>query len=127
MRAEEAVQKERALELRKLQLEKCLASVLERHNNCETGCVSLHQAVDAAAAGDEVIIQKKNVHLKSGLVIDRKLTISCSKPDTVVNIGYGQAILQIGDDELQRLEPQQKFVVTVNGVKFKQVLTFPKS
>ena len=119
-RLQETQEKNRIEDLRKEQLEKCVASVLEKHNNIETGCISVHQAVDAAAAGDEVIVHKKTIHLKGGLLINRNLTVSCHKPDTVITIGYGQTIIQVGDDELHRLEPQDQFTVTISGLTMKQ-------
>ena len=67
----------------------------EQYSGVETGCSSLHQAVNAAAAGDEVIIYDKKVHLKHGLLIDRELQISCRHPGTIVDIAYGQTLLQV--------------------------------
>ena len=113
-----------AAELRKSQRKKCVATVRERHsfsmNSTHlTGCKSLHQAVNAAAAGDEVTIVKKHIHLKHGLEVDRELTIT-GEEGTVITIGYGQTLLQVGNDELHRLEPQARFVVTIKGVKMRQ-------
>jgi hypothetical protein len=120
VRAEEARLKAQEEELRKSQLYKCVATVLEQHNGVETGCSSLHQAVDAAADGDEVVIHKKNVNLKYGLTINRNLKISCKHAETAVAIQYGQTVLQVGDDELHRVEAQEKFVVHVVGLKMRQ-------
>jgi hypothetical protein len=123
-RAEERRKQEHAAELRKSQREKCVATVSEKHADSTnskdlTGCNSLHQAVDAAAAGDEIFIVKKFVHLKHGLEVDRELTISANE-GTLVDIGYGQTLLQVGNDELHRTEPQDRFIVTVSGVKMRQ-------
>ena len=120
VRAEEARLKAQEAELRKSQLQSCVATVQEQHNGLETGCSSLHQAVNAAASGDEVILHKKHVNLKSGLMINRNLKISSKHADAVIEIKYGQTILQIGDDELHRIEPQERFTVTVVDVKMKQ-------
>ena len=120
VRAEEARLKAREEELRRSQLHKCVATVQERHNGVETGCSSLHQAVDAAADGDEVVIHKKSLNLKYGLTINRNLKISCKHAETVVAIQYGQTVLQVGDDELHRVEAQEKFVVHVVGLKMRQ-------
>ena len=76
--------------------------------------------MNAAAAGDEVMIYKKNLHIKSGLEINRNLKISCKHPNTTVTISYGQTILQVGDDELHRIESQPKFIVSIDGLAMKQ-------
>jgi len=120
IRADEFNAMSREANLRVEQRLHCIAAVHEQHNNLETGCSSLHQAVDAAAAGDEVIIYNKNIHIKSGLKINRHLKISCRYPDTTVTIGYGQTILQVGDDELHRIERQPKSLVSIDGLAMKQ-------
>ena len=95
VRIAESAAREREKVLRHEQRENCVAAVREQYSGVETGCSSLHQAVNAAAAGDEVIIYDKKVHLKHGLLIDRELQISCRHPGTIVDIGYGQTLLQV--------------------------------
>lgn len=95
VRIAESAAREREKVLRHEQRENCVAAVREQYSGVETGCSSLHQAVNAAAAGDEVIICDKKVHLKHGLLIDRELQISCRHPGTIVDIGYGQTLLQV--------------------------------